>query len=83
MVLRFYCPFHNALVILVYVCILIHGTSMSILSLSKYHSVHFILRPRHMTHGLGNTVGESSQLTPLSTLCKQPGPINRIPLLLS
>ena len=26
---------------------------------------------------------ESTQLTPLSTLCKQPGPINWIPLLLS
>ena len=28
-------------------------------------------------------MGESSQLTLLSTLCKQPGPINWIPLLLS
>ena len=28
-------------------------------------------------------MGESSRLTPLSIVCKQPGPMNRIPLLLS
>ena len=39
--------------------------------------------PFYGTLGINGLMEESNQLTPLSTLCKQPGPINWIPLLLS